>query len=336
VAARLPALVTVVMDLLARARRSRVRVALLVNFTELNQHLGRHLRRLGVRVLWCVAPQVWAWRPGRITTLRDAVDRLAVILPFEEQLWKDAGIDAHYVGHPSLEAPCPPRSEIRAHLGIPDNARAIAVLPGSRAGEIVRLAEPLCAAAALLRAEGAVQTVRMLLAPDLDPRARAFAKASAFRAGIEVLSGDPSHGAAPLLPAFDATLCASGTASLEAALAGAAPVVTYRLDWLSFAVARRFVRTPHIALPNVLLGRRAFPELIQDDVTPARIAIRARDLLAQRGHVLSCARELRDCLAPPSPLSFGRRIVALLEPWLTKAPNPPRSEDCATRGPCKA
>src|SRR6185369_1074014 len=110
--------------LLLRAAASRPRAALLVNATELNQRLGRYLRRLGVRVLWCVAPQVWAWRPGRIDALRGACDRLAVILPFEEALWRRAGYDARYVGHPSLEPRRRSRAEVRAALGIEEGARA--------------------------------------------------------------------------------------------------------------------------------------------------------------------------------------------------------------------
>jgi lipid-A-disaccharide synthase len=310
--ARLPALTSAVARLLAGARRSPPRAALLVNFTELNQRLGRVFRAFGVRVLWCVAPQVWAWRPGRLTALRGAIDRLAVILPFEEALWRGAGVDAHYIGHPSLDVPAPPRAELRAHLGIPSDATAIGVLPGSRAGEIARLAEPLAAAAAQLLADGTASAARMILAPGLDPRARGHAEAIAHRAGIALTPGDPQHGAAKLLGAFDVVLCASGTASLEAALAGAPPVTAYRLDALSFAVARCLVRTPHIALPNVLLGRRAFPELVQDDATPARIAAAARDLLGRPDLGRERAAELRALLTPPSSRPFGERVASLL------------------------
>jgi lipid-A-disaccharide synthase len=188
------------------------------------------------------------------------------------------------------------------------------VLPGSRAGEVRRLARPLAEAAATLAAEGAA--ARMILAPGLDRRARAAAIAAARTADLPVIDGDPEHGAAPLLGAFDAALCASGTASLEAALAAAAPVVAYRLDALAFALARRLVRTPHVALPNVLLGRRAFPELLQDEVTPARLAAAARALLADRAAAERTSAELRRVLSPPSAAPFGQRVADLLLPWL--------------------
>jgi lipid-A-disaccharide synthase len=317
VAARLPELASAVVRLLARVRRRPPRAALLVNATELNQRLGPLLRRLGVRVLWCVAPQVWAWRPRRIDALRGACDRLAVILPFEEALWKRAGYDARYVGHPSLDVPHLPRNELRNALGIAGGATAIAVLPGSRAGEVRRLGEPLCAAAARLLRDGAANDARVIVARGAEPRAAALARAIAARAGIPVIEGDPDHGAATLLGAFDAALCASGTASLEAALAGAAPVVTYRLDRLSFAVARRLVRTPHIALPNVLLGRRAYPELLQDDVTEERVAGAARELLRRRDASRADAAELRAELTLAGDATFGERVAASLEDWLS-------------------
>jgi lipid-A-disaccharide synthase len=312
----LPALAAAGARLLARTRRAPPRAALLVNFTEGNQRLGRLLRARGTRVLWCVAPQVWAWRAGRIQALHGAVDRLAVILPFEEALWRDAGYDARYVGHPALDAPAVDRDVLRARLGLGRDARAVAVLPGSRVGEALRLARPLCEAAARLVADGSVDAARLLLAPGLAPRARAVAEAAARAAGVAVVEGDPVHGAAPLLGAFDVSLCASGTASLEAALAAAAPVVAYRLDPLAHAVARRLVRTPHIALPNVLLERRAFPELLQREVTAPRLAEAARGLLARPDEARRLAAELRARLGPPSPASFGHRLADLLLPWL--------------------
>ncbi len=314
---RLPRLASALVRLLDRVRRRPPRAALLVNATELNQRLGPLLRRAGVRVLWCVAPQVWAWRPRRIEALRGACDRLAVILPFEEALWRRAGYDARYVGHPSLDVPERPRDELRAALGIAGDATAIAVLPGSRAGEVRRLVDPLSAAAAQLVRSGAATTARMIVARGMEARAAALARESADRAGIPVIEGDPEHGAAPLLGAFEAALSASGTASLEAALAGAAPVVTYRMDRLSFAVARRLVRTPHIALANVLLGRRAYPELVQDDVTPARIADAARALLDRRDASLAAASELHATLSIPGGASFGERVATSLEDWLS-------------------
>ena len=316
VAGRVPSIARSVGRIALRARRDPPRAALLVSFTELSTHLGRWLRGLGVRVLWCVAPQVWAWRSGRLRTLPRSLDRLAVILPFEEALWRRAGVDARYVGHPSLEAPRLPRAALRAELGL-NGAGAIAVLPGSRAGEVLRLAEPLCGAAALLRDRGFAESAQMLLAPSLDPAARSHAEGVASRYRMRSIPTDREHGAASLLNAFDLALCASGTASLEAALAGVPAVVAYRLDPLSAALARRLVRAPFMALPNILLNRRAIPELFQGDATGPSIARAAEGVLAlPASEAPAIAEELRSILRPPSNEPFGDRVASLMEDWL--------------------
>jgi lipid-A-disaccharide synthase len=305
VAARLPALVGALGLVARHLRREPPRAALLVNFTEANQRLGRMLRTRGTRVLWCAAPQVWAWRPRRLEALRGAADRMAVLLPFEEPLWRAAGHDAVYVGHPAVDLAGSPSS--------PRPSTSLAVLPGSRAAEAARLAAPFTEAAACLLDMGAVTAARVVLASSLPPHARARVERLARGRGLSVVEAEATRGAGPLLSGHAVSLCASGTASLEAALAGAAPVVAYRLDPLAFLLARRLVRTPHIALPNVLLGRRAFPELIQDEVTPARLVAAARELLA-RGEAVR--DELSAILVPPSPAPFGRRVADLLLPWL--------------------
>ncbi|UQA58216.1 lipid-A-disaccharide synthase [Polyangium aurulentum] len=318
VIARLPALAAAAMDLWRRIAASPPRAALLVNFTELNARLGRLLRRRGVRVLWAVAPQVWAWRAGRIRSLRGAVDTLAVLLPFEEPLWRDAGYDARFVGHPSLDVPRTPASQARRMLGLPSAGRAVAVLAGSRSGEVIRLGPPLCEAAALLRSRGIVAEARALAAPWLDARARGLLERAAQSHGIAVDEADPEHGAAPLLGAFDLALCASGTASLETALAGLPTVIAYRVDRLAYAVARRLVRTPHIGLPNVLLGRRAYPELLQDEATGPSIASAAIPLVGDeaRARAAENAATLRAALLPRAPGTFGERVAELLRPML--------------------
>lgn len=314
VAGRLPSIARAVGQIVGRARRAPPRAALLVSFTELSTYLGRWLRGLGVRVLWCVAPQVWAWRPGRLRTLPRSLDRLAVILPFEEALWRRAGVDAHYVGHPSLEAPRLPRAGLRSGLGLKGNA--IAVLPGSRAGEVARLAEPLCEAAALLRDRDLADSAYLVLAPSLDPAARAHAGRIASRLGIDLIPTDSEHGAASLLSAFDLALCASGTASLEAALAAVPTVVAYRLDPLSAALGRLLVRTPFMALPNILLNRRAIPELFQSEATAPSIAAAAEEVLARSTEAPAIAEELHAILRPPSSEPFGDRVAGLMRGWL--------------------
>jgi lipid-A-disaccharide synthase len=160
-----------------------------------------------------------------------------------------------------------------------------------------------------------VAAARVLRAPGLSDGAHARLGGVAARFAIPVIDVDARQGIASLLPAFEVALCASGTASLEAALAGAAPVVAYRLDAVAWQIARRLVITPHIALPNVLLGRRAFPELLQGEVSPARVAAAAQQLLSTvvaGGEVHAIAATLQRSLATPGGARFADHVAALI------------------------
>lgn len=293
------------------------RAALLVNYTEFNTRIARVLWRRGVRVLWYGAPQIWAWRAGRADDLRRHVDRMAVMLPFEEELWRTRGVDAFYVGHPALEecsqSPSA-RVEAREMLGMTPRAPAVAILPGSRPHEVKRLVVPLLEAYESVRRDRASLDGRLLLAPSLDERTRAFAREHADQLHVDVVEVDARAGLAPLLPAFDVSLCASGTASLECALARTIPVVCYRLGAATEAFARALVTTPFVALPNVLLGRAAFPELLQRDATPTKIAEALSDVLDERGGYLASCEHVETALRDQRRASLT--VANMLEPWL--------------------
>jgi lipid-A-disaccharide synthase len=295
-------------------RKRSIRAALLVNYSDFNARLAPRLHARGVRVLWYGAPQVWAWRPGRVASLRKSVDRMAVILPFEEALWRTGGVDAHYVGHPALEAPLVTRDKARAKLGLTPLASTVALLPGSRPHEVDRLLGPMLAAYERVRRDRASVDGAVLLAASLDRRARARAVARAAACDVRTYDVDASTGALDVLRAFDAALCASGTASLEAVLARAIPVVAYRVGLATELVARALVRTEHVALPNVILGRRAFDEHLQRDATPARLA-------KSLGRALDRRRELVDACDEVEALLLGacapsERVARMLAPWL--------------------
>lgn len=296
----------------AHARRPRA--ALLVNYSEFNAHLAPRLHAAGVRVLWYGAPQVWAWRPRRAESLRRSIDRMAVILPFEEDLWRRAGVDAHYVGHPSLETTPLDRETARRALGMTPFAAAVAVLPGSRPHEVRRLLEPLLDGYERVRADRASVDARVLVAGSLDERTRAWIRAVCEARHVETFDVDPHIGATGVLCAFDVALCASGTASLEAALARAAPVVVYRVGLATELTARAFVRTPNIALPNVLLHRGAFPELLQRDVRGDRIADALADTLDRRAALVSACDEVESALGEARTPSLS--VARMLAPWL--------------------
>ncbi|HXN34369.1 MAG TPA: hypothetical protein VN894_21050, partial [Polyangiaceae bacterium] len=201
------------------ARVRHPKAALLVNYTEFNARLAPKLHAAGVRVLWYGAPQVWAWRASRVESLKPHIDKMALMLPFEEPIWKAAGVDAHYVGHPAFETTPLDRKTARHALGMTPFAAAFAVLPGSRPHEVRRLLVPMLDAYERVRAERASVDARVLVAASLDETTRAWTRAKAAERRVRTLDMDPYGGAMAVLPAFDVALCASGTVTLEAALA---------------------------------------------------------------------------------------------------------------------
>lgn len=295
-------------------RERRPRAALLVNYTEFNARLAPRLHARGVRVLWYGAPQVWAWRAGRVASMRPSIDRLAVMLPFEEELWRRAGVDAHYVGHPAVEVTALDRAAARDALGLTPLAATVALMPGSRPHEVRSLLTPMLEGYESVRADRASVDARVLVASSLDSSTREWLRARCADRGVETFEVDPGLGAGAVLRAFDVALCASGTASLEAALARAVPVVAYRVGVMTELTARAFLRTPHVALPNVLLGRRAFPELLQRDACAPRIALALADALDHRSALVA------DCDAVEAALLRANRpswqVARMLAPWL--------------------
>lgn len=301
----------------AAVARRRPAAALLVNYTEFNARLAEALWANGTRVLWYGAPQVWAWRRGRRIPLRRHLDRMAVMLPFEEEVWREVGVDAHYVGHPALEErrdPTSGRVPARELLGMTPFCAAVAILPGSRPHEVRRLLPAMLTGYESVRHDRASVDGRVLLAPSLDPKTHDWARALAADYGVDVVDIDPRAGLAYSLPAFDAALCASGTASLECALSRAVPVVCYRVGWAAEIGARALMTTKHVALPNVLLGRAAFPELLQRDATATRIADALEDVLDRRDELVRASDEVVAALGGRAQASV--EVARMLRPWL--------------------
>jgi lipid-A-disaccharide synthase len=296
------------------AKRRKPRAALLVNYSEFNARLAPQLRDAGVRVLWYGAPQVWAWRGNRTTSLRRCIDRMAVLLPFESPIWRTAGVDAHYVGHPALETTPLDRDTARRALGMTPYAATVGVLPGSRPHEVRRLLVPMLDAYELVRADRASVDARVLVAPSLDDSTRRWLRDLCAARRVGTFEVDPHVGAMGVLRAFDTTLCASGTASLEAALSRAIPVIAYRVGITTEIAARMLVTIPNVALPNVLLGRRAFTELLQRDVQAPRMARALADALDRRPALLAACDEVEAALGVERMPSVA--VARMLAPWL--------------------
>lgn len=288
----------------------------------LNLGLARDAHRAGLRVLYYVCPQIWAWGGGRVARLREDVDRTLLLFRFEEELLRRAGVACRWVGHPA--GALRPDEELRAmarrELGIDDRESLIAVLPGSRRGEVRRHLAPMLDAAARLVNEGA-KPARVAVS-DAGPVAAEAQRGESARLWATVRPIHHTGSAEPLLRAADVALVASGTATLEAAALGAPLVVVYRTGWLNYQIARRIVRLPTIGLANILVaaetkakgGPPPAPECVQGDATGPSIARAAAPLLAdpaQRSRQRAAFASLHETLGGPG--SADRAAEALLE-----------------------
>jgi lipid-A-disaccharide synthase len=252
-----------------------------VDAPDFNFDLEIRLREAGVPTVHFVSPSFWAWRAKKVEKLRRAADHVLCIFPFEPELLAAHGVAATYVGHPianmiPLE---PDRAAARRQLGLPQDRRIVALLPGSRRSEVRYLADRFMAAAGLLRAR--YPDLHFVL-PTL-PALRAEVEAAAGRAGLAtdaggvltVLEGQ-SHAA---LAACDVTLIASGTATLEAALFKRPMVIAYNMPWLSWQIMKGKKLQPWVGLPNILARDFVVPELLQEAATPAALAAAVGDWL---------------------------------------------------------
>jgi len=280
----LPELLAVRRDLIRRTRAFAPDAFIGIDAPDFNLGVEERLKSAGIATVHYVSPSVWAWREKRAAKIGRSAERVLCLFPMEPPIYARHGVDARFVGHPLARAfdQLPDRAGARAALGVPPDAPVLALLPGSRLGEIRRLGRDFLDAAALLR-----QRISNLivLAPMADARCRAaFAEiaAGAFVGGeaLRVLDGK-AHLA---MRAADAVLLASGTAALEAMLARRPMAVAYRVAPLTYAIVRGLglLRTDVYSLPNILAGRRLVPELMQHACTPQALAAALAPYLEQR------------------------------------------------------
>jgi lipid-A-disaccharide synthase len=260
----------------ARARRPDVFVA--IDFPDFNFRLLPRIKALGIPIVYYISPQLWAWRPGRLATIRKHVDRMLVIFPFEEAIYRDAGVPVTFVGHPliDLAVRVRPREATLTAAGLDPAGPVVALLPGSRPNELRLILPAVAAAARQLVAD--VPNLQFLVAraPSLDDDL--FQPLEPLRQlGIKV--GILPDAADDVLAAADVVITASGTATVQTALHGVPMVIVYRVSALTYAIARRFVKLKQYGMVNLVAERVVAPELIQDGCTPERIAAETRRLL---------------------------------------------------------
>lgn len=276
---RLPAVWRALTRLGRALKTERPDLAVLVDFPDFNFWVARLARYWRVPVMYYISPQVWAWRTYRVKTIARLVDRMVVIFPFEADFYRARGVAVHYVGHPFRETlpPLADRHTFLSQRGLDPERLTIALLPGSRGSEIERHLPNILEAAALVhQAMPQCQFLLPLASTAPAGLVEEIIEKIWGRAG-DLLSSGPRlkiiYGQAyQALGAAHLAVVASGTATVEAALAGTPTVVVYRVSPLTYAVGRRLIRVEHVGMANLLAGERLFPELIQEDFTPARLA----------------------------------------------------------------
>lgn len=311
VATRLPFF----LRLLGRLREEMVArkadLVLPIDYPGLNLRLSRAARGSGVPVLYYIAPQVWAWHRSRIHRFATDTDRVAVILPFEEQLFREAGVNATFVGHPLLDVPAgAERISLCRQLNIEERRPILAVFPGSRVQEVKRHLAIFVETA--IRVQAYHPSVQPVIATSNAVPARLYE-------GIPFPRTPDSW---DLLTHAHAALVKSGTSTLQAALAGVPMAIAYRTHPLTYWLAQRLVEVDHIGLVNLVAGERLVPEFLQKEATPAALAAALLPLVRsdrpERRAALDGLARIREALAPPAggAKSVARRVVEMADELL--------------------
>lgn len=293
--------------LVAAARDERPDVLVLVDYPDFNFRLMRAVKALGVPIVYYISPQLWAWRPGRMATMKALVDRVLVIFPFEEALYRREGVDARFVGHPLLEmvTPSGDRAVLARRFGLDSTRPVVALLPGSRANELERLGPVLAEASTRIAAR--VPGVQFLVARAPHLADRWFAPFGGAPCIVEGQTDD-------VLSVSDVVLTASGTATVQTAIHGKPMVVLYKLSPITYRLGKPLAKVDMYAMVNLIAGRRIVQELIQDDCTPEAVADEAVSLLtdaAKRDAMSRALAEVKAALGGPG--ASGRAADAVVE-----------------------
>lgn len=271
---RIPAVLRALRRLEDEARRRKPALAILVDSSGIHLPLAKRLRRQGIRLVYFISPQVWAWRRYRVRAIRKLFEKVLVIFPFEEDFYREEKIPVEFTGNPLVDEAhaTQSREEFADAHGFDASRPIVTVLPGSRRSELRFHLPVLADAMRILATDGSLQFV-VAAAPGLSHEA--FAPLFSSDVPFKLVTDDTYNA----LAAADCAIVSSGTATVEAALLGAPMVVVYRLSAFTAALARRLVHTRTFAMVNLIAGRKIVPELIQHDFTPARVAAEVRRLL---------------------------------------------------------
>ncbi len=293
--------------LLRAADAERPDVFVPIDFPDFNFFLARAMHKRGVPVVYYISPQLWAWRRGRLKTMKRVADRVLVIFPFEAPFYEQAGVPVTFVGHPLLELTRLPASRdafMRAH-GLDPARPLVAILPGSRRNELHAILPDLVRSARIIVERTPAAQFVLARAPHLDDEL--FAPLSEFPATSRpvVIEGDTDA----VLASADVAILASGTVTVQAALHGCPMVVVYRLGALTYTVGKPFVHVDTYAMVNLVAGRKVVPELIQEAFTPEAVASETLRVLNDPGHAAAVKADLAAVRAKLGTAGASRRAA---------------------------
>lgn len=312
-------------DLLAEVDRRQPQLAILIDFPDFNLRLAKKLKQRGVRVVYFVSPQVWAWRKGRIRQIKERVDKMICIFDFEEAIYREAGIPVVYVGHPlvGLVRPHLLREEFFAQVGLDPTVTTVALLPGSRQKEVASNLPVMLDAATRLTLNRRLQFV-VAVAPSLDPHwletllAECYVGRATVRTAVNATYDALQHS--------DVAVVASGTATLEALLRERPMVVVYRVAPLTWLVGKFLVQVAFYSMVNILAGKQVVPELMQDDFTAPNVAGKVEYLLDHpeaRDAMVKELRALKPRLGSGGAIERAADVVvSVLRPGQTTSGSP--------------
>jgi lipid-A-disaccharide synthase len=284
-------------------------VVVVIDYPEFHFQIARLARRLGLRVVYYIGPQVWAWRRGRLRTLARLVDQMIVVLPFEVELYQEAGVPCVLVGHPLLDEllSAPSRADVRARWAMPSSQPVIGLFPGSRRAEVRRHLPVMLAAAQRLRRDHPALGVLVSQSPTV-PEEEYAPHLERAAPPVGVKRGESTA----MLAAVDVAVVASGTITLQAALLQTPMLVIYKVAALTWAVARRLVRVPAVSLPNLIAGEHIVPELLQSAATPEAISAAVAPWLGDGDRLAALRKRLagvRDRLGDPGGSEQAAAII---------------------------
>jgi lipid-A-disaccharide synthase len=290
VVSKLGMILKVMAQLKASLKKDRPDLLILIDYPDFNLPLAKAAKKYGVKVFYYISPQVWAWRRGRIGKIKKIVDRMAVILPFEADLYKEAGVDATFVGHPLLDVVRTkyPRKEALSRFDLREEVTTVGILPGSRQSEVTRLLPVMLGAAQII--EEKIKPVQFVL-PLADTLDIAFVSQiiAKYPVAVRLIPNEVYD----VIGCTDIAMVASGTATLETALMETPMIIIYKVSAPSYYVGKMVINVDHIGLVNIIAGKEIVPELIQFEANPEKIAAEVIDILASRERMERIKAELK-------------------------------------------